>query len=257
MQREKRRVQVGSSYLYFQRVGSGAPLILLHGLSGSGRWWLKNVTFFARRYEVFVIDLIGFGKSRRRQKFVLREAASLLDRWMEQLHIGPAVVLGHSMGGVIALDLAARHPHRVQQMVLVDPATLAYQRSYLQNIRGLLQAVYRLPLSFLPVLFSDALRAGPSTLVNAAGELLLTDMTFVLRSIKAPTLIVWGEHDKVVPIEIGKRIFNQIVGSRMVVIDRAGHNPMWDRPRIFNQVVLEFLQHNRDRGISQPLKSVK
>ena len=87
----------------------------------------------------------------------------------------------------------------------------------------------------------DIVRAGPVRLGQASGQLLRADWSDVLPRIGTPTLVVWGEHDTLCPPTIGRRIVERVPGSRLVTIDGAGHNPMWERPAEFNRVVLEFL----------------
>src|SRR5918992_244844 len=91
---ERRYVQVGSSTMYAEISGVGQPLILVHGLGGSTRWWARNVPALARSCRVHVIDLPGFGRSRG-QRFVLREAAGLLVGMMDQLGPAGAGFVGH------------------------------------------------------------------------------------------------------------------------------------------------------------------
>lgn len=235
------RVAVGQAQVAYQVAGSGPPLVLIHGLSGSTRWWVHNVNVFAAHFTVYSIDLIGFGDSRG-HPFVLCEAANYLVQWMELLGIDQPSIIAHSMGGLIAADLAAEHPEALNKLVLVDAATLPFDYGYMQHAVGLTRAINHLPLSFWPVLATDALRAGPITLFKAAHELLHTDIRRKLVRIKAPTLVIWGEHDTVVPLRLGKQIELFLPRSKLVVISRAGHNPMWDRPQVFNKLVLEFLQ---------------
>ena len=238
---EQHRVQLDGVPIYYEVAGRGGPLVLVHGLSGSGRWWRKNVPFLARSFRVHVVDLIGFGRSRGGQPFVLSEAASCLARWMDRIGLERASVVGHSMGGFIAASLAAEAPERVERLVLVDAAALPFERGYLHHALQLVRAVRYMPLGFVPILVADAWRAGPLTLWSAARELLGTDLCPMLARIRAPTLLVWGEHDKLVPLEIGERLREALPRAELVVVAGAGHNPMWDRAADFNRILGEFL----------------
>jgi pimeloyl-ACP methyl ester carboxylesterase len=238
---EQHRTQVGPARIAYQVAGAGPPLVLVHGLSGSARWWHRNTPALARHFRVYVVDLLGFGGSRGRQAFVLGEAAEHLARWMQHVGVERASVAGHSMGGFVAADLAAGFPELVDRLVLVDAAALPLGRGYVQHAVGLAGALRYCPPSFLPVLVGDALRAGMWTLVGAALQLLRSDITVRLSEIRAPTLVVWGEHDPLVPLEIGRRLQEALPDARLEIIAGAGHNPMWDRPAAFNRLVLEFL----------------
>jgi pimeloyl-ACP methyl ester carboxylesterase len=160
---------------------------------------------------------------------------------MDQVGIERAGLVGHSMGGHIAAELAADFPERVDRLMLVDAAVLPFGQNYAQHTFGLLSELRQLPLCFLPILFTDAFRAGLTTLWRAASELLIRDMQAKLAKIQAPSLVVWGERDALLPMELGKRLARQMPGRELVVIKGAGHNPMWDCPCAFNQIVTEFM----------------
>jgi pimeloyl-ACP methyl ester carboxylesterase len=228
--------------LAYQTIGAGPPLVLIHGLLGSGRWWRHNVAALAIHFHLHLIDLVGFGASCRGQRFVLSQAANQLAAWMRSVGIPRAALIGHSMGGLIAAELAAAHPALVERLVLVNAATTPLGRSYLRHACGLLGLVPSLRPSFLPVLASDVLRAGPRTMLQAITQLLAADMTARLASIEVPTLLVWGARDTLIPLRVAEALTTQLRGVRLVLIPAAGHNPMWERPVAFNQAVLTFLR---------------
>lgn len=232
-----RRAPGGLSY---ELHGAGPPVVLVHGLSGSTRWWARNVPALARRFRVYVVDLAGFGKSRG-QPFVLAEGARALIRWMDALGIERASFVGHSMGGHIVADLAADFPERVERLVLVDAAALPLNgRAWLPS-RAWVPGLRHLPYGFLPTLAADFLRAGALTIAGAFLSLWRADISVKLGKIAAPTLIVWGEHDLLVPASFGKALSEAIRGARLVVIPNTSHNPMWERAEPFNALVAEFL----------------
>jgi pimeloyl-ACP methyl ester carboxylesterase len=238
---ESRYLQMGDVSIHYQVAGHGPPLVLLHGLSGSTRWWARNVPTLAQHFHLHLVDLIGFGSSRGASRFVLREAASHLTRWMDHLDLDRASLIGHSMGGYIAADLAAAAPARIDRLVLVDAVALPLPRTRWHQAIGLFRGLWRLPVDFLPVLVADAHRAGPATILRAAHELLTADIQAKLSQVAAPTLLVWGEGDAVVPVELGARLARALPCARLVVVPGAGHNPMWDRADVFNHLVLDFL----------------
>src|SRR5581483_1554615 len=116
---ERRRIAVGPATIAYEVAGSGPPVVLLHGLSGSSRWWRRNIGALAPHRRVYIVDLIGFGASRGQARFVLAEAAGTLMRWLDLLGLARASLVGHSMGGLIAAELAADAPDRVDRLVLV------------------------------------------------------------------------------------------------------------------------------------------
>jgi pimeloyl-ACP methyl ester carboxylesterase len=218
-------------------------VVLLHGLSGSGRWWRKNIGPLSKDFTVYTVDLIGFGSSRR-QRFVLEETAASIARWMDAMQDEGENcfhLIGHSMGGLVAAELAAKHPDRIDRLVLVDAAALPFEHTIARSALHLVQSVRWMRPDFLPVLVTDALRAGPLTLLRAARAIHQSDMTEDLGKIAARTLIVWGEHDMLLPPSRGAMLHDALPGSEFTIIQGAGHNPMWDEPETFNELALRFL----------------
>jgi len=222
-------------------VGAGPPLILLHGLAGSARWWARNIPALSRSFRVVALDLPGFGASARGGRLILDEAAGEVAAAMDRLEIARASVIGHSMGGLIAAGLAADHPARVDRLVLVDAAFLSLRRSKVRSVSGPAVTLRWTAPSLLPIVLRDSLRSGPVRLADASIQVVRADWRAKLPAIEAPTLVIWGEHDGICPPIIGRRIVEAIPGSRLVVLQGAAHNPMWEQPDAFDREVLDFL----------------
>lgn len=227
--------------------GSGdETVVLVHGLSGSALWWSRNVQALAARYRVLVPDLIGFGRTRLAGPLpTIARVAELLTAWMDALDLGPVHLVGHSMGGQISVHLAATFPERLRKLVLVDSAGIPRPL----HPRALVRAAFSLvpprtwgnPL-FLPTIAGDALSAGPRTLIRATSHILRDDVRPLLPSIQAPTLVLWGERDTIVPVDHAREFHRMIPDAKLVILRGAAHNAMVDRPRTFNRLVLRFLR---------------
>lgn len=244
---QRSTTDVGPYRIHSVEMGVGTePIVLLHGLSGSSRWWHRNIIPFARRYRVVIPDMVGFGRSRIRGPLPdIPGIAALLGEWMERAAPGAAHLVGHSMGGQLALHLAARRPELLGRLVLVGaagiprPLTPAYA---LRFARELAPPTRWGDPAFLPVIAGDAFSAGPLTLMRAATCLLRDDVRPLLGKIAVPTLIIWGARDAWVPLAHGRELRQQIPGSRLLVLRGAAHNAMVDRPGAFNTAVLRFLR---------------
>ena len=240
---EQRIVTIRGETAGYLAGGAGEPLVFVHGLSGSTRWWARNAPHLARHYAVYVVNLPGFGQlSWRRSRFVLREAADWLADWLAAVGIERCHLVGHSMGGFIAIGVATRHPTLVRSLALVAPAGVPTGRTFVGHGIPLIAAGLVAAPSFLPTLVFDALRAGPRTLLRAARDLLTEDVRSELRAISQPTLLVWGDRDTLVPPSLAPAMLSELPHGRLALVRGAGHVPMYDRPRAFNEALLNFLR---------------
>jgi pimeloyl-ACP methyl ester carboxylesterase len=239
--------RVGNHRIHSVELGRGdEQVVLIHGLAGSAVWWRRNVQALCDCYRVVIPDLIGFGKTRRAGRLPnLPGVARVVAEWMTALTLDHAHVVGHSMGGQIALHLAAGHPGCVHRLVLVDAAGIPRPLTPVEVGRS---ALAMAPPStwgdprFLRTIVSDALTAGPRTLAYALWHIVGDDVGPLLPRIRVPTLVVWGANDRLLPLHHAQEFRERIPGARLVVIPGAAHNPMVDRPAEFNEVVLRFLR---------------
>ena len=227
------------------RAGSGTPVVLLHGLSGSTRWWKRNFDALAAEHLVAAADLVGFGRNRRffgppRIIPSFGEVTSLVARWLETFG-EPVHVIGHSMGAQIAIRVAAARPDLVRSLVLVNATGVPLRFEPLEQVRSLEKPPYG-GMSIARVLVPDFLRAGPTSVAVASTRVLRGDVRELMRELRVPVLLVWGENDPIVLLKYAETMHREIPGSRLVVIPRAAHVAMWDAPEEFNRVVLEFLR---------------
>jgi pimeloyl-ACP methyl ester carboxylesterase len=238
----KCEVRVGNETVYYQVIGEGEPIILVHGLIGSTLWWNRNISALAEHYRVYLVDLPGFGTmSHFYYRFVLDEVASWLLFWMEAAGIKQANFVGHSMGGYICIWLAVHKPEVVRTLVLASPAGVLKTRSLLGYFIPLLQVFRIASPSFLPILVYDTIRAGPLTLLSAAQDLLAKDIREKLKLISSPTLLIWGINDVLVPPIFAKILHEEIANSNLLILKNAGHVVMYDQWQEFNKALLAFL----------------
>jgi pimeloyl-ACP methyl ester carboxylesterase len=221
------------------RAGSGTPIVLLHGLGGSSDWFRYNIEVLAESHSVAAVDLVGFGRTRARRPLVFEEIAALLARWIASSFDGPVHLAGNSMGGHIAIHVAAKHPDLVRSLILVDSTGIPFAfdpRTHFEY-----GAFPHRGLAFARVLARDAFRAGPTTLALAFARLLRDDARPLLRTLRMPVLLLWGENDPLVPVPYAEQMHELIPQSRLVVLQDAGHVPMWENPAAFNGALLAFV----------------
>ena len=238
----------------YRVAGAGPPLVCVHGLAGSSRWWGPVAGRLATTHEVHLVDLPGHGGlGRRARRIPLSAAADWLLAWAEAAGLERFDLAGHSMGAAIAVRVAAEQPERVRRLALVAPAGL-----HLRPLAG-----HGLPLAFtlrrsgprlLWLLGRDAARAGPRTLVRATLEVAADDVRAELRRVAAPTLVLCGERDALVPPAVGEVVREALPDAELVVLTGAAHVPMLERPDACAQALLAFLQPGADRagGVARP-----
>jgi pimeloyl-ACP methyl ester carboxylesterase len=255
--------------------GEGSPVVFVHGLSGSWQNWLENLPYFARKRRCVAIDLPGFGYSEMpREKISISGYARQVDALCEQVGLGRCVVVGNSMGGFVTAELCIRHPERVERACLVAAAGISItnlrRRPVMTSARvvGALGAasaaqtrfmvarprlrwlvtsfIFRYPLRIAADLMYEQLRgAGRPGLVDALDALTSYDFRERLPEIEAPTLIVWGEEDMLVPVKDAGEFERLIPDSRTVILEDTGHVPMLERPGKFNELLAEFIDEGR------------
>ncbi|WP_241191249.1 alpha/beta fold hydrolase [Deinococcus psychrotolerans] len=222
----------GTRTLRYTRQGAGPPIILIHGLSGSGRWWRFNAPALAASHEVLTLELLG--------GVGVQEAARLIGAWMEQLDLPPCAVLGHSMGGQIALYVAAASPQRVSRLILACASGLLHA-AWWKVALNLPRAGFSGRPRFMPVVLRDSLRTGLPNLYRSARDLLRDDVEALLPTIQVPTLVIWGSRDPLVPPHLGQLLAQRLPNARYTEIAHAGHVVMVDQPAAFNRAVIGFL----------------
>lgn len=228
------RVDLPPYTLFETRTGSGTPVVLLHGLSGSSRWWSRNIDALSKRHLVATVDLGRFGR------LPFAEVIALVARWIERFG-EPVHLFGHSMGGLIAVGVAAERPDLVRSLVLISAVGMPFRLNPLPHVKALPRPPYGGP-GIARVLVPDFFRTGPMSITIAGTQVLLADIRDRMAAIRVPTLLVWGDGDPLVPLRYGEAMQQQIPGSRLVVLPRAAHVPMWDAPEAFNEAALGFVE---------------
>ena len=243
----RRVVELDSEPVPYLVGGTGPALILIHGLAGSLEWWRYNADEFADQFTVYMFDLPGFGRLGH-----LPAAGSMpyytdwVSRFIDAIGIDDAHVLGHSMGGHIAVRLAAGSPERVDRLILVSPAGVLPDAQLDHYILPVLKLLRELPPRLLPLALRDIRRADLRTTWRSGQDLIENDVLPLLPRIQAPVLIIWGEGDDITPFELSETFLEHLPDARLVRLPEAGHLPMVDSAEQFNQAVLSFLQQGAD-----------
>jgi pimeloyl-ACP methyl ester carboxylesterase len=253
---ELRSTTVFGQAIKYYDVGSGPPLLLIHGIGGDADEWAFCFAPFSQSHRVIAMDLLGFGRSDKPPiEYTIAGFVEVVEQFLRTLNIERAAVLGESLGGWIASAFALKRPERVDKLILVDAAGVWGDIKELPidvrvSTREHLGQVFRLLFCDKNLATDDLIDYGyrlhlerndgytiDSVLRNSPRERL----DAVINKIGMPTLIVWGEQDEMIPLTVGRNLHQLIPGSKLAVIPECGHLPALEKPAEFVRCVLEFL----------------
>lgn len=219
------------------------PLVCVHGLSGSSRWWTRVAALIENSRPVVLVDVPRSLKP--------SEVARWLAGRIEEL--GPPVDLtGHSLGALASVRVAALRPELVRRLVLISPPGVGPPRSPLTYAWPLARTMLSARPSFLVRLTYDGLRAGPRNLARGGLHVASADVTAELTGLTAPTLLVWGARDGVVPAEEASAWLERLPDARLIVIPGAGHVPLIESPVELADAIRPFLEERFDEARDHP-----
>jgi pimeloyl-ACP methyl ester carboxylesterase len=252
-------------------------VILIHGLMDSAFHWHKNIDALAEHHRVWAIDLIGFGFSSRPREpnYSLKAYARHVFEFMDAQGIDRASIVGHSLGGAVALEIAHDYPKRVDKLILIAPATFLLQfrpqiklaahlpmipraivgyaitsaRARMAAWRGAVGDPSHVDLEEMEIrLRPQRVKGTAEALLAMLGSPHQSDLPEGLNRIIAPTLILSGKNDSAVPLRHGGYHEHGLPNGEWVVLEGAGHIPQSEYPRVFNRLVLDFLARNENSG---------
>lgn len=259
-----------STYVF----GEGPPVLLLHGLGATKLSYLPLLPALARSYRVIVPDLPGHGESTKpRADYTPRYFAEVIQALLDRVEVQQLALIGNSMGGRVALEVASDLPDRVWSMVLLDPAAAGLPFPLYARLLGMLPTgvgAVPVPMRKRIVVFGirqlfadpDSLarnaylagadefiriyrrgRARVALLSSMRGLIMDADEPFWERvsAIRTPTLILWGQEDRLVPVRIGRRLARALPNAELVVLPGVGHVPQFEVPEETRTRVLSFL----------------
>jgi pimeloyl-ACP methyl ester carboxylesterase len=250
--------------VHYEAYGRGRPVILLHGWLGSWGCWLGTMEALASRYRTYALDFWGFGESdKRRESYNVSDFVALVDQFMERLGIEHAPVIGHSMGGTVALNLALDRVRRVDKVAVVGSPVDGRSLNVFLKLAGYpwiaflvwnAPSMLRLGIKlFAPwiaanwsewyaLLMRDLSKMTLESFLWSINSLHHTDLSPRLGALRIPILGVYGRGDKIVDPRQSELI-GSVAGSRVKLLDGARHFPMLDEPGEFYSTLASFLAY--------------
>ena len=220
------------------------PLLLVHGISCCIRTWAPFLRELARREDapaVIVPDLPAHGRSGKPDHYLDMDGfAEWLTQLLRQLEVPVADVLGHSMGGQVAIALAQRHPELVRRLVLLGPTTGGQHVSTLRNFLGLLADSNREPFCYNLLLQGVFWRMGPHRYLRTIHEMQRDDAFARAREIPTPALVLQGARDAIIPKRVGEALAAVFPRGEYAQIAGAAHAAQFTHPEATVEQVLGF-----------------
>jgi pyruvate dehydrogenase E2 component (dihydrolipoamide acetyltransferase) len=278
---EPRYVKVGRGRIFHYDIGEGEPVILLHGYNHHAEAWVRNIVPLAGTgRRVIALDLPGFGRSGiPRMRYSLAGYSAFLVAFMDALGIDAAHLVGSSMGGAIALRVGVDHPGRVWTVTGVDPAGIftsvprawsiaanpvakllirpflgqkrllewSHSRAYFDSSISSTEQTDLMAEAYTQPGYKDHILGMAESMLLAPEEELLWN---ALPGIKPAVLIVWGRQDRTISVQHAYRAAQRIPSAEVVIYDRCGHLPMYEKAEEFNSDLAAFLA--RHPGAPQP-----
>jgi pimeloyl-ACP methyl ester carboxylesterase len=245
--------------IQLRRGGAGAPLLILHGELGVPGW-LRAYAELAQHFTVYVPSLPGFGQSARPDWIVsVRDLAAWVTWFVRDLGLSqPLSVIGFSLGGWVAAEIATLNASLFTKMVLVGAAGLQPEEGhiwdyFMHSSREAFAQAFFDPAQAPEYAryYGEALTPDDETQVERNREMAARlvwkpymrshTLPALLQGIATPTLVVWGREDAIIPLNVCQRYARSIPGATAKVLDRCGHMPEMERPDSFVQLVLDFL----------------
>jgi pimeloyl-ACP methyl ester carboxylesterase len=237
-------------------------VILLHGWLGSWGLWQETMAYLGRYYRTYAMDFWGFGESgKKRDTYDVQDFVTLVDQFMEQLGIGHAPLVGHSMGGTVSLSVAIQYPQRVRKVVVIGSPIVGSSLSFLLKLFGqrLVAAVVhknlwtlRLGFRILAPFYTkdprwpemmnrDISSTTMESFLMSIASLRKTDLRPDLHTVKVPAMGMYGDKDIVVHPDQWKPMQEGIPHARIERFHKAGHFIMLDEPPLFMETLRDFL----------------
>jgi pimeloyl-ACP methyl ester carboxylesterase len=256
-----RVIEVDGVNIYCIEQGRGFPLVIIHGFMSSSIDFNNVINALSGSYKIIAVDLIGFGRSDKRESinYSKKNMAVVIHKLMKQKGYNEYSVIGHSMGGGVALNIVNYYSKNVKSLVLVD--SVGYKKPTRPPIpQLLLEVVFKsyllqkfcyamcffnkknLNIDKFERLYSINLNIPCQTLYTFSRTDDSESREDDKRGIKCPTLIIWGRYDRITPLQNASKFKDDIDNSKLIIFDESGHLPYEEEEEKFIRVLLDFFK---------------
>ena len=269
------KISLNGLKIHFVELGEGPPLLFLHGLGGSFKDWAPSLQFFSPSYRASAIDFPGFGDSDKPEvEYSIEWLTKVVENFLRERKIDRVNLVGHSMGALVALNLAAQPDSPVKKLAVCDAVGIGDKAGFLsyaltkkimgpesrfETLEGILRDEFKSMIDdffkgqkpktareFFESLPKTPFTGKPLLPMTPSVQMSASIIDFDIRpkpsAVKQPTLIIWGAKDPIAPLPDASFLQGRIPQSTLKILEGCGHSPMLEQPVRFNQEVSKFLQ---------------
>jgi len=248
--------------IHYETYGRGRPVLLLHGWLGSWNLWRNTIELLGKEFRTYALDFWGFGESVGKENYTVDNFVELVHQFMERLGIVKAPIIGHSMGGTVALSTAMRYPEKVVKICVIGSPINGSSLNLLLKASGnpAIASVFWVSPPLLKLFLTgysyamakdgkamsemitrDISQVTMQSFFQSIGTLRQTDLRPRLREVKVPVLGMYGKHDIIVNPREWEVLKAGVPQAEISVYNDAGHFPMLDSPDRFIEELRQFL----------------
>jgi pimeloyl-ACP methyl ester carboxylesterase len=237
-------VFLDSAIVHYEVLGKGRPVFFLHGWIGSWKYWIPSLQVASTSFRAYALDLWGFGETAKNpQGYSLETQAGMLRLFMDKMGIGKIALVGHGLGGLVALSFARQWSQSVDRLMVIncplDYETVPTRMKSAAAPADLLDWLSnRTPESAAAL--SDTTKIDPQTISASLVGLQANNLFGAARQTNLPCLFVYGQNDPAVPPPSGEKMPMSLM-MHQIVLDGSGHFPMMDETQKFNRLLIDFL----------------
>lgn len=235
--------------VHYEAIGRGRPVLFIHGWLGSWRYWMAAMDDLSERYRAYALDLWGFGDTDRRQDgYSLGAYADLVEQFLDEMGIEQVTLVGHGLGGAVAIRTTTRIPERVDRLIAVNAplvgSAIAPQLANFSNHHNgdwIIRILGRRQASAYPEVQIEAVKTDLNAVIQSVRTVRAEDLRPDLEAITCPVLLVFGRNDPLIyPPE--EQWLNQLEENvHVIFMDESSHFPMLDETARFTRLLRQFL----------------
>ena len=255
---QSKTIKVNGLDVHYYTAGNGEPLVVIHGGGGDARTWNLNIAELADKFTIYAPDLPGYGGSEPLgDSYYIPELADFVEEFADSLGLKQFYLVGHSLGGGVALNFALKFPDKIKKLVLISSLCLGSEIAFwirLFSIPALVKSIGKVFMALLKGIKWVAEQLNPAKVFMVLSPAVMTvggnistfhQQRLVLEprlpEVKMPTLLVWGARDPVVPVMQAYRAAKAIPDCRVEVFMKRGHNVHRDELKKFSSILTGFL----------------